>query len=163
MHSTNPMRHLDPLGEGFDPADREIDSRLSDLLRGASVMPFGLPDRVFDASAHLLPTAAARSAPQLRLVGGRSIRLRNQVTSRWIVSRVAMAASVALACAIGLKVCLPAAPTADDSANATNWAMFEELDSGYGSLSRLLQTNDMTLDDVTGELTMLVRAGEMEM
>jgi hypothetical protein len=73
-----------------------------------------------------------------------------------------MAASVALAGAIGLKVCLPSASTASAATAGSDWSVFEELDSGYSSVARLFDTNDMTLDDVTGELTFLVRAGEPE-
>ena len=146
---------LEPLGSGFSTADREIDSLLAEALQDVTV-PAGLSNRVFAASATLLPVGA----PALQLVGTPRDRV---FVRRRLVSRVAMAASVALACAIGLKVCLPGANPNAVMASDADWTVFEELDSSYGSVAQLFETDELTLDDVTSELTMLVRAGESGM
>lgn len=150
--------NFEPLGSGFDASDWELDSLLADALRDGFIVPAGLPDRVFYASASLLPVRAID--PPLKLVGTSRERI---VVRRRLVSRIAMAASVALAGAIGLKVCMPTAAGTQVAASDADWAVFEELDASYGSVSQLFETEGMTLDDVTSELTMLVRASESEL
>jgi len=76
-----------------------------------------------------------------------------------------MAASVALACSIGVKVCMPGATAttmADASADA-NWDAFEGRSFGYSEVSHLLETDSMTLDEVSGEIARLASLGESGM
>lgn len=173
------------LPEGFDEADRSLDELLGASAR-QTIEPMGLRDRVFEASISALP---ATRQPALRLVG--SVRdLRPSMVPVWrrvTWSRLAMAASVALAFCVGAlmlktspkpistfevaKVGGPAVlavkfeSTSDAAAVAmseVNGLPADSIDQLDGQMNYLLQTRDVTsLDDVRGELLTLVAALEM--
>jgi len=155
----------EPQDAAFDARDRALDARIGELLRETSRAPHGLSDRVFNASAALLPNRAEAPAPQLRFVPATSRRHRITARRR-AISRLAMAASVALACAIGIKVCMPGA-TATTVASATsaetNWNVLGSGSFGYSEVSHLLETDSMSLDEVSGEIARLARLGESGM
>lgn len=167
QHDQRPA--VEPLDAAFDERDREIDSLLGDLLRDQPA-PRGLCDRIYAATVSLLPhPAAAGDRPKLRYVPAPSspARLRLAVRRR-VISRVAMAASVALACAIGIKVCLPGAmnasiASAHSVADDSDWSVFGSTSNGLSDVSYLLETDRMTLDDVTGEMARLARLSDAGM
>jgi hypothetical protein len=185
--SPNPEARPTPesLPEGFDAADQRIDHLLNANAR-QMIEPVGLRNRIFEASIAALP---AERQPTLRLVGS-DIEGGVQVVSarrRLTWSRLAMAASVALAFGIGTLMFMsspkpnstmemaavdrphtPAAlvPSSTEEA-AIAMSDLNKLPAGSidrldGQMNYLLNTRDVaSLDDVRGELLTLVAALEM--
>jgi hypothetical protein len=173
------------LPEWFDAADQRIDHLLNANAR-QMIEPVGLRRRIFEASIAALPV---ERQPALHLVGTDSegsvhgLAARRRLT--W--SRMAMAASVALAFGIGTLMFMSSPkPTATmeiaavdrahspaahvlSSTEAAAIAMSDlnklpagSIDRLDGQMNYLLNTRDVaSLDDVRGELLTLVAALEM--
>jgi len=99
--SEDSISQIQPLPGDFSPAMRELDSRLTQSARQTPASA-GLVERVFEASASLLPEhqtsdAAASRWRLIPTVPGRALQLH-----RLAWGRVAMAASVLIACGIAV-------------------------------------------------------------
>ena len=175
VHENDDFYRLSPLSEdGIEPADREFDLLLTQMLRQIGESPAGLADRVFQASVSLLPQPVANVDDMtLRFVPAARERL---LVRRRAWSRVALAASVALACIAGLKVCLPgtgaggggsqlAANTAGTMVAVTeaDWGTFSGSETGNGAVTPLLRASAVSYNDLVSEMTMLVHGSDAEM
>ena len=163
-HDNYPSSPPDPLPADFSPGLQEIDDRLAREARREAV-PMGLADRVLRASVEYLP-----SPPRPR-------RLQPVRTAReplWSLGwgRLALAASVVLA--VGAALWLVEGPTARVDMvvvgdGGVRGALLPEVErllmepaAGVASeLASLLDTRDLTFDDLAGELAMLVANLEM--
>jgi hypothetical protein len=155
-----------PMDGDFDVVegeDRGFDLLLTQMLREIGSSPAGMADRVFQASVLLLPqrSTASEIAP-LRFVP--AARERMLVRKRnW--SRLAMAASVALACVVGMKVCLPShsVNTAMAAVSDADWGTFHGSETGNRSVSQLLRANEVSLSDLMSEMSVLASSYDAEM
>jgi hypothetical protein len=144
-------------GYVFDgPAElREVDAMLAEYARRSPV-PAGLADRVFNASAGLLPARRRRD---------RVLRLQPvSPVSTW--GRLALAASIALAFFVAARVLPFGRPTPllspDVELILLEFAGVGDLDEpGYAAVEHLLVTRDMTFRDLTSDLANLVADLEM--
>lgn len=162
-YQSQPIARIQPLPEGFPPALREIDARLAQRARRLSV-PVGLADRVFAASIEALsqsrPLIESRS--RLRFVPAEPRPLHHM---RW--ARLAMAASVVIACSVGVWLMpAPVGPTGNFVARSDSTSDFfhDSLESTHSSaashyeanLGYLRETIALTPEDLKNELTTLV-------
>ena len=141
---------------------REVEARLSDWARRQPVPP-GLADRVFDSSVGLLPARPVRRLRAMQLQPPASLRAR---VSAW-GSRLALAASIALAVFIGNRVL----PTAGFDSLLTPDAEMVLLESAGGppglfdprfaEVQDILLTRDMTFGDLAGDLARVAHDLEM--
>lgn len=145
------------------PAEfREVEARLSAWARRQPVVP-GLADRVFDASVGLLPVRPVRRARLMQLQPAVSLSRR---LSAW-GSRLALAASIALAVFIGNRALPPAGfsrvltPDAEMVLLESAGAQSGLLDPRFAEVRDILLTRDMTFGDLTGDLARI--AHELEM
>ena len=158
-HDNYPSSPPDPLPADFSPGLREIDDRLAREARREAV-PLGLADRVLRASVEYLP-----SPPRPR-------RLQPVREPLWSLGwgRLALAASVVLA--VGAALWLVEGPTERMVVvgdGGVRGALLPEVErllmepaAGVASeLASLLDTRDLTFDDLAGELAMLVANLEM--
>lgn len=140
----------------------EVEAKLAVWARRQPVPP-RLADRVFDASVGLLPARTVRRARLLQLPPPASLRTR---ISAW-GSRLALAASIALALFIGNRVLPPpgfsALLTPDvemvllESAGGPS----RLLDPRFAEVQDILLTRDMTFGDLTGDLARIAHDLEM--
>ena len=160
-----PSSTPDPLPADFSPGLREIDERLAREARREAI-PMGLADRVLRASLDYLPSPRPRRLQPVR-------------TTReplWSVAwgRLALAASVVLAVGAALWLVQGrSGPTGDDMVKAGDGGvrgalppeverlLMEPVGGGDSELASLLDTRDLTFDDLAGELAMLVANLEM--
>ncbi len=163
-HDNYPSSTPDPLPADFSPGLREIDDRLAREARRETV-PMGLADRVFRASVEYLP-----SPPRPR-------RLRPVRTAReplWSLAwgRLALAASVVLAVGAALwlvqgrsgrieRVEIGDVAVRGALPPEVERLLMEPVGGGDSELASLLDTRDLTFDDLAGELAMLVAKLEM--
>ncbi len=141
---------------------REVEAALSAWARRQPVPP-GLADRVFDSSVGLLPARRLRRFRPMQHQPQLSLRTR---MSAW-GSRLALAASIALALFIGHRVLLPAelSPLLTPAVemvlleSAGGWPGL--LDSRFAEVQDILLTRDMTFGDLTGDLARIARDLEM--
>ncbi len=164
-HDNYPSSPPDPLPADFSPGLREIDDRLAREARREAV-PQGLADRVLRASVEYLP-----SPPRPR-------RLQPVRTAReplWSLGwgRLALAASVVLAVGAALWLVRPIEPPPIDVVVVGDGGvrgalppeverlLMEPAAGGDSELASLLDTRDLTFDDLAGELAMLVANLEM--
>ncbi len=142
------------------PAElREVDADLSAWARRQAVPP-GLADRVFDASVGLLPVRRIRPA--------RANRLDSLIGfPAWagLGGRLALAASIALAFFVAVRVMPPAGGVLTRNLEmvlleyAGGDAGF--LDPRFAQVEHILMTRDMTFGDLTNELAQVVQDLEM--
>ncbi len=162
-HDNDPSPSPEPLPAEFSAGLREIDDRLALEARRALV-PDGLAERVLRASV-----ASVASPPRAR-------RLRPVRPTReplWSVAwgRLALAASVALAMGAALWLFQGPSPQrgfdpGDHAARGAlppevEWLLMESAAEGDREFASLLDTRDLTFDDLVGELAMLVANLEM--
>ena len=158
----------DPLPAEFGPELGRVDDAVAQAASGAP-LPAGLADRVFEASVARMPRPLLRPAT-LRPAARRWAGTAPVRSSRW--SSLAMAASVALAFGVASwLVRPPASPenrsllvdsrTDDVLAPDVVWLLMQPAAEGDPEVASLLDTEDMTFDDLAGELAMLVSRLEM--
>ncbi len=161
----------DPLPAEFGPELGRVDDAVGQAAGGAP-LPAGLADRVFEASVARMPRPLLRPTTlrpaAKRWAGAAPVR-----SSRW--SRLAMAASVALAFGVAGWLVRPpvpqespenrrllvASPTDDVLAPDVVWLLMQPAAENDPEVALLLDTEDMTFDDLAGELAMLVSRLEM--
>ncbi|MHC4947654.1 MAG: hypothetical protein ACYTG1_05265 [Planctomycetota bacterium] len=164
MDALNPHEgRFEPLPGDFEPELLDLDARLVRDARHGRV-PSGLVDRVFRASAGLLPAPAPLPlrSPGVPATG-----------ALW--GRLAMAASVGLAFVVGswllrAERTRPGPPVhvaVAPAGLATSRVLDREAEQvlfgadGSSEVGYLLETRDLTLDDLSSELAMLVAELEM--
>ncbi len=161
----------DPLPAEFGPELGRVDDAVAQAASGAP-LPAGLADRVFEASVARMPRSLLRPAT-LRPAARRWAGTAPVRSSRW--SRLAMAASVALAFGVASWLVRPPVPstspqnrrlladsrTGDILAPDVVWLLMQPAAEGDPEVASLLDTEDMTFDDLAGELAMLVSRLEM--
>lgn len=156
----------DPLPAEFGPELGRVDDAVAQAASGAP-LPAGLADRVFEASVARMPRPLLRPAT-LRPAARRWAGTAPVRSSRW--SRLAMAASVALAFGVASWLVRPPAPPAspesrrllvDSRTDVLVWLLMQPAAEGDPELASLLETEDMTFEDLAGELAMLVSRLEM--
>ena len=162
----------DPLPAEFGPELGRVDDAVAHAASGAP-LPAGLADRVFEASVARMPRPLLRPAT-LRPAARRWAGTAPVRSSRW--SRLAMAASVALAFGVASWLVRPPVPppspenrgvlvitsTTDDVlAPDVVWLLMQPAAENDPEVALLLDTEDMTFDDLAGELAMLVSRLEM--
>ena len=135
---------------------REVEAALSAWARRQPVPP-GLADRVFDSSVGLLPARRLRRFRPMQHQPQLSLRTR---ASAW-GSRLALAASIALALFIGHRVLPPAGFSPLLTADV-EMVLLESaggypglLDPRFAEVQDILLTRDMTFGDLTGDLARL--------
>jgi hypothetical protein len=167
LRSNSPLTPTaEPLPGDVSPALRSLDSRLAIMAFSAGV-PLGLADRVFDASRPMLANVA-ETQPRLRLVGSSAVARVVLPLHRQRWARLAMAASVLLACgaAIWMMERSPAVdPTADTMARAGHVAetVAFTLQPAHvcagchyeDNLAYLFETSSMTTAELTQDIAML--------
>ena len=152
------FRDPEPLPADFPASLRQADELLA-REAGQAPVPAGLTDRVFRASVAGLP-ARRLEPPKRRLVAG-AVPLR---LATW--GRLAMAASVALAFVVALRLMREQAPAPLDLARTAalpvevEWLLMEQAGTD-GEVTYLLDTRDMTFAELAGELAMLAANLEM--
>lgn len=162
----------EPLPGEFEARLRHIDLKLAELARRSTAqLPEGLADRVFEASAALLPKphVEVQRQPQLRLTWGAAAR--PKLLSREAWGRFAMAASVLLVASVALwfmHVPYQHAPYAYRSAEPDAWHAAEVMlalrnlptDSATAienDIAYLLHTKDLqSFEELAGDLRLLV-------
>jgi len=168
-----PSRGIEPLGEGYDDLDQELDARLSssaDELRSTSV-PVGFVDRVFNASIE------ARNEAEAPLSFTHGLPRRQPA----VLKLVALAACLGIAVTAALWLAdgqptrnisgsvavvepqLPAPALATDTTKFSSEAEWAMLTSSRDhqqleQLSTLVVTRDMGFGDVTGDLASVIDA-----
>ncbi len=161
----------DPLPADFGPELGRVDDAVAHAATGAP-LPAGLADRVFEASAAPMTRLQLRP-PTLRPAVRRWAGTAPVRGCRW--SRLALAASVALAFGVASQLVRPPAPSASPEnrewlvvASPTDvlapdvvWLLMQPAAEGDTEVASLLVTEDMTFDDLAGELAMLVALLEM--
>ncbi len=161
----------DPLPAEFGPELGRVDDAVAQAASGAP-LPAGLADRVFEASVARMPRPLLRPAT-LRPAARRWAGTAPVRSSRW--SRLAMAASVALAFGVASWLVRPPVPSTSPQnrrllADSRNddilapdvvWLLMQPAAEGDPEVASLLDTEDMTFDDLAGELAMLVSRLEM--
>lgn len=168
--SDYPINQIQPLPGDFSPAMRELDSQLAENAR-LTPIPAGLVDRVFEASASLLPEHQSADAvasrwrliPGIPGVSGRSLSIH-----RLAWGRVAMAASVMIVCAIAVRFLHHPSgsapelaekhktPAALDVHSNLNWFTDDSTVQLDNDMAYLLDTSDMTsADDLSRDLAVL--------
>ena len=140
----------------------EVEAKLSAWARRQPAPP-GLADRVFDASVGLLPARRVRRPRTMQLQRPASLRTR---VSAW-GSRLALAASIALAVFIGNRV-LPLVGFNGILAPDVEMVLLESagglpglLDPRFAEVEDILLTRDMTFGDLTGDLARIAHDLEM--
>ena len=139
----------------LSPQLQAVDDMLGRQARRLRVpVPAGLIDRVFHASVGLLPGRVQTS--QIEVVA--RIGLRH---SWW--SRAALAASIALACTLSLRIVhTPTLPQLVWGIDTQIQTVYREVvGRTLNDMEHLLVTRDMTIDDLDLELAML--AADLEM
>lgn len=143
------------------PEFREVEARLSAWARSRPVPP-GLADRVFAASAALLPSGRRRRPSLLQMPRLASL-------SAWggIGGRLALAASIALAFFVAVRV----TPQAHESNRLTPEVEtvlleYAGVDAGFidprvASVESILRTRDTTFGDLNSDLARV--AADLEM
>ncbi len=137
----------------LSPQFQAVDDMLGRQARRLRV-PAGLIDRVFQASVGLLPGRV--QTPQIEVVARIGVR-----HSWW--SRAALAASIAMACTLSLRI----VPT--PSLPQLVWGIDTQIQPVYrevvgrtlNDMEHLLLTREMTINDLDMELAML--AADLEM
>ncbi len=141
-------------GQMMLPPDQELEDRLDEYARRLSV-PADLAARVYLASVNLLP---GRLAQPLRLVTVRRV-------GAW--GRLAMAASIALAFAAGLRLLGTGdrAPLSPDLEMAlleyAGAGLVDTADPHVTAVERLLVTRTMTYRDLEGDVASLAQDLDM--
>jgi hypothetical protein len=137
----------DPVDDGWEPADRDFDLLVTEMLRRIGESQSGMADRVFQASVAFLPqpVGVADGGP-LRFVPAYRERF---LVRRRVWGRVALAASVMLACVVGVKVCLPSHGVATTMAAVTDadWGTFHGSETGNRSVSPWLGASEIGAAD----------------
>lgn len=153
-----------PEDGGWELADRDFDVLVTQMLRRIGESPSGMADRVFQASVAYLPQpVGGLGAGSLRLVPAVRERV---VVRRRARSRVALAASVALACVVGVKVCLPdhgMPKTAMAAVTDADWGTFHGSETGNGTISTWMGAGDVSLNDLMSEMSALASGNQAEM
>ncbi len=151
----------DPLPAAFGPQLGRVDDAVAQAASGAP-LPAGLADRVFEASVARMPRPLLRPET-LRPAARRWAGTAPVRSSRW--SRLAMAASVALAFGVASWLVRPPVPPAGPENRGLQpdvvWLLMQPAAEGDPEVASLLDTEDMTFDDLAGELAMLVSRLEM--
>ncbi len=163
-HDNYPSSTPDPLPADFSGGLREIDDRLARAARREAV-PLGLADRVLRASVEYLP-----SPPRPRRL--QPVRAAREPLWSLAWGRLALAASVVLA--VGAALWLVEGPTERSNVvlvgdGGVRGALPPEVErllmepaaGGDSELASLLDTRDLTFDDLARELAMLVANLEM--
>jgi hypothetical protein len=136
------------------PYDHDLDERLQAYARHQAV-PDDLAARVYRASVNLLPD---RRPLPLRLMTVRRV-------GAW--GRLAMAASIALACAAGLRLLstgngAPLSPDAERALLAfASAGPAAQIDPQITAVERLLVTRNMTYRDLEGDVASLAQDLDM--
>ncbi len=153
---------MDHFSDQIPTEFHEVEARLSDWARRQPVPP-GLADRVFDASVGLLPARRVRRVRAMQLQPPTSLRTR---VSAW-GSRLAMAASIALAVFIGHRV-LPLSGVSGVLAPDVEMVLLEFaggmpglLDPRFAEVEDILLTREMTFGDLAGDLARIAYDLEM--
>ncbi len=163
--NTRPERWIhgmDHFSDQSPPELREVEARLAVWARRQPVVP-GRADRVFDASVGFLPARTVRRARLVQVQPAGSLPRR---LSAW-GSRLALAASIALAVFIGNRVLPPAGfsrvltPDAEMVLLESAGGQPGLLDPRFAEVRDILLTRDMTFGDLTGDLARI--AHELEM
>ena len=142
---------------------REVEALLAVWARRQPAAPDRLADRVFDASVGLLPARTVRRPRLMQLQPPASLRTR---ISAW-GSRLALAASIALALFIGNRV-LPPAGFSSLLTPDVEMVLLQSaggapglFDQRFAEVEDILLTRDMTFGDLTGDLARV--ANDLEM
>lgn len=159
----NSDRLSDPADGAWEPVDRDFDLMVTQMLRQIGESPSGMADRVFQASVAFLRHPVGVSGDgKLRFVPAARERV---VVRRRVWSRVALAASVALACVVGVKVCLPehGMPKTMAAVTDADWGTFHGSETGNGSVSPWLGASDVSLNELMSEMSALANGNNAEM
>ncbi len=141
------------MARDVSPNLQAVDTMLGRQARSLRV-PAGLIDRVFQASVGLLPGRA--HAPQIEVMA--RIPLRD---SWW--SRAALAASIAIACTVSLRIVHSPSlqQLVSDIDTQIQPVYHEVVGRTLNDMEYLLATRDMTVDDLDMDLALL--AADLEM
>ncbi len=141
------------MARDVSPDLQAVDTMLGRQARSLRV-PAGLIDRVFHASVGLLPGRA--QSPQIEVVA--RIGLRH---SWW--SRAALAASIAIACTVSLRIVpLPSLQQLVSGIDTEIQPVYRQVvGSTLTDMEHLLVTREMTLDDLDMDLALL--AADLDM
>lgn len=163
MHESDHFESLSlPFDEEVLAVDREIDLLLTQMLQGIATSPAGMADRVFQASVMMLPQRVVSDVAPLRFVPAARERT---IVRRRTFSRMALAASVAMAFVVGMKVCLPEHGVTTTMAAVTDadWGTFNGPETGNRSVTSLLRASDVSLNDLLSEMSMLTSSSDAGM
>lgn len=143
----------DSMARDVSPDLQAVDTMLGRQARSLRV-PAGLIDRVFHASVVLLPGRA--QSPQIEVVA--RIGLRH---SWW--SRAALAASIAMACTVSLRIVpLPSLHNLVEGIDTQIQPVYRQVvGSTLSDMEHLLVTREMTLDDLDMDMALL--AADLDM
>jgi len=141
------------MARDVSPDLQAVDTMLGRQARSLRV-PAGLIDRVFHASVGLLPGRA--QSPQIEVVA--RIGLRH---SWW--SRAALAASIAIACTVSLRIVpVPSLQQLVSGIDTEIQPVYRQVvGSTLTDMEHLLVTREMTLDDLDMDLALL--AADLDM
>ncbi len=141
------------MARDVSPDLQAVDTMLGRQARSLRV-PAGLIDRVFHASVGLLPGRA--QSPQIEVVA--RIGLRH---SWW--SRAALAASIAIACTVSLRIVpSPSLQQLVSGIDTQIQPVYREVvGNTLSDMEHLLVTREMTLDDLDMDLALL--AADLDM
>lgn len=148
------------LTEGLPAELRELDTRLTRAARLTPVPP-DLADRVLASTIDLLPRRPSRLRLAGSLDGSRRLLAQLREQRRLVaLGRLALAASLGLAFATAywIGTAPSSIPTLDVEAaiqqGVWDQAMAEIPDYGVGEMASLLDTWDLTIDDLRGDLAL---------
>lgn len=141
------------MARDVSPNLQAVDTMLGRQARSLRV-PAGLIDRVFQASVRLLP--ARSHTPQIEVVATIGIR-----HSWW--SRAALAASIAMACTVSLRIVpLPSLQQLVSGIDTQIQPVYRQVvGRTLNDMEYLLATREITIDDLDMDLVLL--AADLEM
>jgi hypothetical protein len=130
--------HLDPLPEDVSPGLRDLDARLAGMARRATV-PMGLAERVYQASAAMLPQA---TATHLRYV---PVPIPRRALHQTAWARLAMAACFVLACTVAVAL-VQRTPVVTPGGSQEHFVLHQPQDDvdQFGALAWALQPTHLS-------------------
>ena len=145
-----------PLPDEFSSDERALDALIAQDVANQS-HPKGLTDRIYTASVDFLPVQAEQ--PALRFPAQERTRLTHPL---W--GRLALAACLVLAFFVFIR--LPSHETLQPvaklvSADEWDWMNARPTDNEEATVGYLLDTSDLSSDDILGDLASLVQELDM--
>jgi len=163
-----PFHVTEPLPGDFPQALRDLDARLANHVRHVAA-PAHLADRVFQASVGMLPSQIAAVDAPLKLTATATSTSRQPLeVYRLFWGRAAMAASLAFACVLAAWLMrgsnVHTSNVVARNRDVTPEIIARALEPVHSSvaaryearLGYLLETNDLTAEDATSDLALLV-------